>query len=173
MRIAVLLLCHEAPDVIARRLGSAFYRSPDVKVYIHHDRKSPHHDRAAFEAALPEGVQWQWLADALHCRWGEYSLVEATLRLMRAALADTGFAADHLLHASGTCRPIRPLASLQAFLRERPDVDFIQAHDISRSRWTKGGLERERFEWWFPFNFVTQHRWFELANRLQAMLGVR
>jgi hypothetical protein len=172
-KVAVLLLCHEAPELIARRLGSAFYRSRDVKVYIHHDRESPHHDRAAFEAALPGDVQWQWLDDAVHCRWGEYSLVDATLRLMRAALADPGFAPDHLLHASGSCRPIRPLASLQAFLRERPGVDFIQAHDISRSRWTKDGLERERFEWWFPFNFVTRHRWFEFANKLQRRLGVK
>jgi len=173
MKIAVLLLCHEAPALVARALGSAFYRSPDVKVYIHHDRKSPHHDRAAFEAALPAHLQWQWLDDALHCRWGEYSLVEATLRLMRAALADPAFIPDHLLHASGSCRPIRPLASLQAFLDARPGVDFIQAQDISRGRWTKDGLERERFEWWFPFNFVTQHRWFELSNRLQRRLGVR
>ena len=64
MKLAVLLLCHEAPEAIARRLGSAFYRSSDVKVYIHHDRRSPHHDRAAFEAALPAHLQWQWLADA-------------------------------------------------------------------------------------------------------------
>jgi hypothetical protein len=173
VRVAILLLCHEAPGDIARRLDTAFHRSPDVKVYIHHDRASPHHDRAAFAAALPAGVQWHWLEDALHCRWGEYSLVEATLRLMRAALADPGFAADHLLLASGSCRPIRPLASLQAFLRERPGIDFIQAHDISKSRWTKGGLEQERFEWWFPFNYQTQRRWFERATALQRRLGVR
>ena len=50
MRVAILLLCHEAPGDIARRLDTAFHRSPDVKVYIHHDRASPHHDRAAFAA---------------------------------------------------------------------------------------------------------------------------
>jgi hypothetical protein len=173
MKIAVLMLCHEAPAAIARRLGSAFYRSPDVKVYLHHDRKSPHHDRAAFAAALPADVQWQWLDDAVACRWGEYSLVEATLRLMRAALGDAAFAPDHLLHASGSCRPIRALATLQAFLREREGVDFIEAQDISRARWTKDGLERERFEWYFPFNYATHRRWFELFNRLQRRLGIR
>ncbi|HEY9025189.1 MAG TPA: beta-1,6-N-acetylglucosaminyltransferase, partial [Burkholderiaceae bacterium] len=114
MRIAVLLLCHEAPGAIAEALGSAFYRSPDVKVYLHHDLGSPHHERAAFEAAIPAHVQWQWLEDAVRGRWGEYTLVEATLRLMEASLADAAFGAQRLLLASGSCRPMRPLASLQA-----------------------------------------------------------
>ena len=173
MRIAVLLLAHESPALLARRLSSAFYRSPDVKVYLHHDRGSPHHDRAAFAAALPADLHWEWLVDAVRGRWGEYALVEATVRLFEAALADRAFAAERFLLASGSCRPIRPLASLQAFLRERPDTDFIQAHDISLGRWTKDGLERERYEWYFPFNYQTHRAWFERANRLQRRLRVR
>jgi hypothetical protein len=173
MRLAILLMCHEPPGVIAARLSSAFYRSPDVKVYLHHDLGSRHRDRAAFEAAIPAHVQWEWLPDAVRARWGEYALVEATLRLMEAAIGDAAFAADYLLLASGSCRPIRPLASLQAYLRERPDTDFIQAHDISASRWTKGGLERERFEYFFPFNFQTHRWWFERTTALQRLLRVR
>lgn len=173
MRIAILLLCHEAPAIIAARLASPFYRGAGVKVYIHHDRASPHHDRAAFAQQIPAEVQWQWLDDAVHCEWGEYSLVDATLRLMKAALTDPGFAADYLLLTSGSCQPIRPLASLQEFLRRRQGIDFIQAHDISRSRWVKDGLEEERLRWYFPFNFITQRRWFERACALQRRLGVR
>ena len=173
MRLAILLMCHESPGAIAARLGSAFYRSPDVKVYLHHDLGSRHRDRAAFEAAIPAHVQWQWLSDAVRARWGEYALVEATLRLMEAALRDTAFGADHLILLSGSCRPIRPLASLQAYLAERPATDFIQAHDISVSRWTKGGLEQERFEYFFPFNFQTHRWWFERTTALQRRLRVR
>ena len=173
MRLAILLMCHEAPGVIAARLSSAFYRSPDVKVYLHHDLGSRHRDRAAFEAAIPAHVQWQWLPDAVRARWGEYALVEATLRLMEAALGDTAFAADRLLLASGSCRPIRPLASLQAYLDERRGLDFIQAHDISASRWTKGGLEQERFEYFFPFNYQSHRWWFERTTALQRLLRVR
>ncbi len=177
MKIAVMVLCHEAPAVVARHLASAFYRSVDVKVWLHHDLGSAHHDRAAFEAALAPlvaaGLQWQWIADAVRGRWGEYTLVDATLRLMAAALADAAFGAEHLLLASGSCRPVRPLASLQAFLRERPDLDFIQAHDIARSRWTKDGLEEERFQYYFPFNYQTQRIRFERTTALQRRLGVR
>src|SRR4051812_45989808 len=111
VRIAVLLLAHESAADVAKRLSSAFYASPDVKVYLHHDPGSPHHDRAAFEAAIAPHVRWQWLPDGVRGRWGEWALVDATLRLMAAALADTGFAPDRLLLASGSCRPIRPLAS--------------------------------------------------------------
>ena len=173
MKLAVLLLCHEPAATIARRLGSAFYRSPEVKVYLHHDRASPHHDRAAFEAALPGSVQWQWLQDATACRWGDWSLVEATLLLARAALTDPDFACDRLLLASGSCRPIRPWASLRRFLVERAGIEFIEAHDLDQGRWTRDGLERERFEYWFPFNYQSQRRRFELATALQRRLGVR
>jgi len=169
----VLVLAHEAPAVVARRLASRFYDSPEVKVYLHHDCASPHHDRAAFEAAIPTHVRWQWLPDAVEGRWGEWSLVEGTLRLVEAALADADFAPERLLLASGSCRPIRPLASLQAYLRERPTLDFIEAHDIALGRWVKGGLERERFEWFFPFNYQTRRAWFERATALQRALGLR
>ncbi|HEX4511301.1 MAG TPA: beta-1,6-N-acetylglucosaminyltransferase, partial [Burkholderiaceae bacterium] len=173
MKLAVLLLCHESPALIARRLDSAFYRSPHVKVYLHHDRASPHHDRAAFEAAMPGGLQWHWLDDAVRARWGAYSLVEATLRLARAALGDAAFGCDRLLLASGTCRPLHSFATLDAFLEARPGIEFIQAHDLSTGRWTKGGLEEERFEFYFPFNYATQRRRFELFTALQRRLGVR
>lgn len=173
MRLAILLMCHEPAALVGRRLASAFYRSPDVKVYLHHDRASPHHDRAAFEAALPADLQWHWLADPVHARWGEYSLVEASLRLARAALADPAFTCDRLLLASASCRPMRPLASLRAYLDSRPGIEFIQAHDLATGRWTKGGLEHERFEYFFPFNYATQRRRFELFTALQRRLGVR
>src|SRR5205085_1784291 len=36
-----------------------------------------------------------------------------------------------------------------------------------------GGLEQERFEYFFPFNFQTRRAWFERATALQRALGVR
>lgn len=173
MKIAVLLLCHEAPAVLADYLASPFFRHPDVKVYLHHDGRHPASVLPALRAAVPEGVACQVLDDRVPVAWGEASIVEATRRLMGAALADPAFGAQRLLLASASCHPVRPVSSLQRFLSARPDTEFIQAHDISRGRWVDDGLEEERFRWFFPFNFVTQRRRFEFATRWQRRLHVR
>lgn len=172
-KVAILLLCHEAPAQVARALMSPFFASLDVKVYLHYDARRSAAERDALAGALPPGLQHAFVAERVACGWGDYSLVEATHRLLRAATEDAGFQADYLVLLSASCVPIRPLASLQEFLRRRNGIDFIQAVDVTRRSWVKGGLEKERFELRFPFNFKT-HRWlFERFTALQRRLGIR
>ncbi|WP_374674453.1 beta-1,6-N-acetylglucosaminyltransferase [Ideonella sp.] len=173
MKIAVLMLCHEAPARLAPRLASPFYRSDDVRLYIHYDARRGADELGQLERLVPEGVAARLLPDRVACGWGDYSLVEATHRLMKAALADDGFAADYLVLVSGSCTPVRPLASLQAYLRRRRGMDFIQAVDVQHRSWVKGGLEQERYQYWFPFNFRTHRAWFERTTRWQRRLGIR
>jgi len=173
MKIAVLLLCHEAPAVLAAYLASPFFRHPDVKVWLHYDGRQGDAAFAQVRAAVPEGVACELLENRVVVAWGEHSIVEATRRLMVAALADESFGAERLLLASASCHPVRPVSSLQRFLAERPGTEFIQAHDISRGRWINDGLEEERFRWFFPFNFATQRGLFEFATRWQRRLHVR
>lgn len=172
MKIAVLLLCHEPPTQIAQRLASPFFASADVKVYLHYDGKRKDSDLARLQALIPDGVSCDLLTQRVACAWGEYSLVEATHRLMRRAVSDEQFQPDYLLLMSGSCMPIRPLRSLQEFLRRRQGIDFIQAVDISHRKWVKDGLERERYQFYFPFNFQRQRKLFERATDWQRRLGI-
>jgi hypothetical protein len=158
---------------VARALASPFFASPDVKVYLHYDARRSAAERDALAGALPPGLQHAFVAERVACGWGDYSLVEATHRLLRAATEDAGYQADHLVLLSASCVPIRPLASLQEFLRRRDGIDFIQAVDVTRRSWVKGGLEKERFELRFPFNFKTHRRLFESFTALQRRLGIR
>ncbi len=173
MKLAVLLLCHEAPELLAGRLSLSFYRDADVKVYIHYDARRPAFDFNTLRNVLPADLQCSLLTSRVACRWGEYSLVEATRRLMQVALSDSEFTPDYLLLTSGSCVPIRPLSSLQAYLRRRRGIDFIQAHDIVQGRWVNDGLEAERFAYYFPFNFITQRKLFERATAWQQRMGVK
>jgi len=172
-KLAVLMLCHESPAQVAGALASPFFASPDVKIYLHYDARRSAGERDALADALPPGLQHAFVADRVACSWGDYSLVEATHRLLRAATEDAGFQPDYLVLLSASCVPIRPLGSLQEFLRRREGIDFIQAVDISRRGWVKGGLEKERFELHFPFNFKTQRWLFERFTALQRRLGIR
>lgn len=173
MKLAILLLCHEPPEVVASRLASPFFAHPELKVYLHYDAARSPEELAALQAAVPPTVQHAFVADRVHCQWGDYSLVEATHRMAQLALADEGFAFDYAALISASCIPIRPLSSLQEFLRRRQGMDFIQAVDVERRQWVKGGLEKERFQFYFPFSFK-RHRWlFERTTALQALLRVR
>jgi Core-2/I-Branching enzyme len=172
-KIAIVLLCHEAPRQVAKRLAAPFFQSGDVKVYIHYDAQRPLAKLEELKKALPPELQCQVLDDRVKCKWGEYSLVEATHRLMQAALADPGFDATHLVLMSASCVPIRPLSSLQAYLQSRPGIDFIQAQDISQKRWVKDGLEAERYQYYFPFNYITQKSLFERFTALQRDMKIR
>ncbi|MFZ5550265.1 MAG: beta-1,6-N-acetylglucosaminyltransferase [Pseudomonadota bacterium] len=173
MKLAILLLCHEPADVVASRLASPFFAHPDVKVYLHYDAARSAEELAALKAAVPPAVQHAFVAQRVHCEWGDYSLVEATHRMMRLALSDEAFGFDYAALISASCIPIRPLSSLQEFLRRRRGLDFIQAVDVERRKWVKGGLEKERFQFYFPFSFK-KHRWlFERCTALQALLRVR
>jgi hypothetical protein len=172
-RVAVLLLCHESPEMVARALRSPFFVHRDLKVYIHYDGRRSEAERDRLASLVPGVVQHAFLTERTACAWGDYSLVEATHRLMRAAIADPAFQADHLVLVSASCVPIRPLSSLQEFLRRRQGIDFIQAVDVSRRRWVRGGLEKERYEFRFPFNYQSQRWAFERFTALQRVLGLR
>lgn len=172
-RLALLLLCHESPASVARRLAMPFFRHPDVTTYVHYDGHRPASQRDELRRLLPTDGRFVVLNDPVRCRWGDHTLVEATRRLMQTALADEEGACTHLILLSGSCAPYRPVSSLQAFLAERPQRDFIEAHDISQGRWVKGGLERERYEMYFPFNYRTQRRLFEWATARQREFRIR
>ena len=172
MKLAVLLLCLEPPEQLALRISSPFYRNAEVKLYIHYDAQRSAAELKRLKSMVPEWLRVRYVKNRVHCRWGEYSLVEATHRLLRSAIEDPDFEPDYLALISGSCMPIRPFASFQEFLRRRQGIDFIQAVDISQRSWVRGGLERERFEYHFPFNFQT-HRWaFEKYMLVQRRLGL-
>jgi hypothetical protein len=172
-RVAILLLCHEPAARVAQALRSPFFADPQIKVYVHYDGRRTPAERDELARQIPSGVQHAFVPERVPCAWGDYSLVDATHRLLRVATEDPVFRADHLMLVSASCVPLRPLRSLQEFLRRRAGIDFIQAVDITQRSWVKGGLEKERFEFRFPFNFVT-HRWlFERFTALQRRLRLR
>jgi len=172
-RLALLMLCHESPAVVARRLSAPFFRHPEVATYIHYDGARSAAQRAELQRLLPADGRFRFVDEPLECRWGDHTLVEATRRLMAAALADAEFSAENLVLLSASCVPYRPVASLQAFLRRSPGTEFIQAQDLRHGRWIQDGLESERFEYYFPFNYRTHRRWFEWATDRQREFRVR
>lgn len=118
MNIAYLILAHDQPAHLRELIGRL--SSPDSHFYVHIDRKS----RLA-DFNLPDDPRIHILQDRVRVFWGDYSQVEAILRLMRAALADSGFSAQRLVLLSGADYPVHNNADIHAHFQSHADCEFI------------------------------------------------
>ncbi|AXC51025.1 glycosyl transferase [Paracoccus suum] len=149
------MLCHEKMPVAARMARR--WHQGGAAVAIHTDRKIGPQIMAEFRAHLVDLPNIHHVEHRRDCEWGMFSLVEATLDAAAQLLAlhpDV----THVLLASGSCLPLRPIADLRAYLALDPRRDYIEsvtAHDVG---WTVGGLNEERFTLRFPFSW-RKRRW--------------
>jgi hypothetical protein len=169
MTLGVVMLCHAALERAAQLARHwALHGCP---VVIHVDARTSQ-------------VQFDGLKSALHdlpdirfsrrspCEWGSFGIVQATLDAATKMLADFP-TVSHILLASGSCLPIRPVAALQAHLAQHPDTDFIESVTTADVGWTVGGLSEERFTLRFPFSWKRQRRLFDDYVKLQRFLRFR
>jgi len=97
MSTAHLLLCHTPPH----HLSLMAQRAPQHHFYVHYDAKSDA-GGIAFLNGLPNVSV---LRQRIDVRWGGFSMIEATLALMQAALAQPQHQYFHLM--SGDCLPLQ------------------------------------------------------------------
>ena len=108
MNVAYLVLAHNNPGVLERAVATL--SSDDCDFFIHIDRKS---DLSQFSAIRGENVHFS--EDRLPLYWGEFSLVQATLLLLRGALASRR-TPDYCVLMSGTDFPLRSGRYIEEFL---------------------------------------------------------
>lgn len=164
MTFGVVILAHRDLHRVAELVS--FLCDQNVPVALHIDRTTdvPMHLQQAFETL--DGLT---LLPRRRCRWGGWSLVEATFDGTRHLL-DRHKHVDHVALLSGSCVPVRPIEDLRAFLRAKPNHDFIQSVRADAADWVVDGLQEERFHYRFPVSFRSQRRLFDLLTRIQKRL---
>ncbi len=170
MKLGVLILAHDNPANTAR-LAKLLLDS-DCSVCLHYDLKGG--DAPLKEIKQHLGSLWKQLilAKRVRVKWGEWSIVEATLNGL-AALLGSGQELDYVHLMSGADYPIRPIPEFRAFLERHNGVDFIESHAISRRQWVKDGLSRERYQYRHFFNFKTHPKLFHWSWKAQSFLKIR
>lgn len=141
MQIAYLILAHASPEQLGRltrRLAT-----PDVRFYLHIDANSTPATFAAMQAEIVHcGAPAIWIARQ-PCHWGGFSLVDATLQLIKAALAD---GCDWLILLSGQDYPLQSNTSIAEKLADMNKAGFIDLRDPAcfevRYRYEAFHLER-------------------------------
>ena len=169
VKMGVIMLCHAALDRAAQL--AQHWAMHGCPVVVHVDARTPQAQFDTLRAALKDLPDIRFIG-RFACEWGTFGIVEATLVAADRMLADFPDV-SHVLLASGSCLPIKPVRALQAHLAAHPITDFIESVTTADVGWTIGGLNEERFTLRFPFSWKRQRRLFDSYVALQRKLGFR
>jgi len=123
--IAFLILAHTDPVHFGRLCRALDHRS---QIFVHLDAKTD--IRPFLDQNLPDSVHL--IENRVQVSWAAYSQVEATLRLMQAALA-SGHDFSHFVMLSGLDYPIKPIAQLHTLLKNNSGKELIRFLDAAVS----------------------------------------
>ncbi|MEE3072193.1 MAG: beta-1,6-N-acetylglucosaminyltransferase, partial [Pseudomonadota bacterium] len=167
-RIAFILLCHKDPEAIiaqAQRLTAV-----GDYIAIHFDARAKPEHYAAIREALADNPNVAFAKKRIKCGWGEWSLVEASLYAVEAAL-DAFPRATHFYMLSGDCMSVKSAEYAHDYL-DRNDADFIESFDFFESDWIKTGIKEERLIYRHWFNERNNKWLFYKSLEVQQRLGL-
>lgn len=130
-RTAFLVLAHDDPALLNRLAD----RLAPNDLFLHLDRRS-----AITPGDLAGLDRVNLVADPIATYWADFSLVEASLRLIETALKAGQY--DHLVLISGHCYPIRPVSEFTAMLAAHPRENFLQLVEIRANSFLHGRIAR-------------------------------
>lgn len=169
MKLGFIVLAHQDMHRVKQLVRHLSTESSAVAVHI--DRHAASAEFTALQDALAD-CRNVVFSRRIHCEWGRFSLVQATLDAAQALL-DAAPDLDHIMLISGSCLPIRPIRQLRRYLGRNKKTDFIESVSVENNFWVKDGLNEERFTLYFPFSWRKQRRLFDRFVNLQRWLGVR
>lgn len=169
MKIAFALLADKKPQLVERLVTNLV--SAGHVVALHYDQKSPD---AQFDYLVRnlKGCDQVRFAQRVRVRWGEWSIVAASLNCLETIQA-AGWEPDYVYLASGMDYPIRPSGELVAFLDRNRGKEFIESVPADGPNWVKTGPQKERYQYRFYFNWREQRYRFEVLFALQKFLGLK
>ncbi len=165
-KIAFILLCHKNPDAVIQQ-AQQLTDAGDCMA-IHFDGRASDADYRRITAALRGNPRVAFAKTRVKCGWGAWSLVQATLNAVEAAVE----AFDHATHfymVSGDCAAIKSAHYAHEKL-DGEDVDYIESFDYFESDWIKTGMKEERLIYRHVFNERTQKTLFYTSMDLQKKL---
>tara|TARA_R110002110_G_scaffold171307_1_gene373621 strand:- start:70 stop:1707 length:1638 start_codon:yes stop_codon:yes gene_type:complete len=167
-KIAYILLCHKDPVAIIRQ-AERLTAAGDY-MSIHFDASAKPADFKQIQTALEDNHNVTFASKRIKCGWGEWSLVQATLHALTAAV-DAFPRATHFYMLSGDCMAIKSAEYTHQFLDDN-DADFIESYDYFESDWIKTGWKEERLIYRHWFNERTQKKLFYWMFEFQKRMGL-
>ncbi len=161
MPIAHLILAHKDVDQIERLVN--VLQSPGHHFFIHLDARASCFPQALARFANAGDVTL--VQPRVRCRWGHFSLVEATLRCLRSMQA-SGRSFDHVNLISGQDYPLKSPADMERFLARNPERQFINFFPLHETnQWTTHGGAFQSLRRIENLHIAFRSRWLHLPIR--------
>lgn len=168
-KIAFILLCHKDPDAIIRQAESLTAAGDCMS--IHFDARAPKAQFEKIRAALKDNPNVVFARRRVKCGWGEWSLVDATLQAVEAAV-EAFPRATHFYMVSGDCMAIKSARYAHELL-DSAEADYIESFDFFDSDWIRTGIKEERLTYRFWVNERKHKRLFYGLLEAQKRLGLK
>ena len=140
MRIAYIILAHKLPEQLVRLVrkldtGTGWF-------LIHVDKQTDHATYRKMREPLG-ALQNVHFLERHACHYGDYSILEATLKGIRKIWA-LGLPFDYVVTLSGQDYPIKSTNHIQDFFEERKGQSFLEYFSLPDDHWKSenGGLDR-------------------------------
>jgi len=156
MKIAYLFLVHQNPRLLKRAIE--ILSTADSGFFVHLDRKT---DTAEFSGIGGENVFFS--AERIPVYWGEFSQVEATLLLMRQALANSA-KYERLVFLQGSDYPLRSGRYVREFMEKNQEAEFISLVRMPAPGYPLSKINKVRYPSSQPFR--------HFASKFLARLGL-
>lgn len=143
MSVAVILLAYDDPMQVRRLIGAL----SGLDIFLHCDGRSSARVCAEMTEGAPARLR---LLPRRPTGWGDWSILDAEFRGLRAALDAT--TAEHFVVASGSCYPLISVPDLQDDLAGWRDLSRFRLFPLPFSGWNTsrlrdGGLRRLRWRY--------------------------
>lgn len=121
MKHGFLILTHLAPVKILDQVKRM--QSGDHYFFIHFDKKQVLDTEDAAYKELVASANVHILSDRIGVQWGSFSIVAATIALMRAALKQKDIGYMHLM--SGECLHVKPMSYVHQYFEQHNGKEFL------------------------------------------------
>lgn len=169
MRLAFILLAHEKPELLRPLIKSILASGSDI--FVHYDKNSPYDLEGESRTwDLSEMNGEIFFAKSVRIKWGEWSIIQATLscfHLVGNALGEY----DYFILISGSCMPIKPIKVLKHFLM-KSGLDHIETVNSLKQRWVMEGIQNERWEQYHFLNWRDTPYLFSKVLKFQQSMGI-
>ena len=165
-KIAYILLCHKDPDAIIRQANRLTATGDFMAIHFDARANPAHYDK--IREALRGNPSVTFSQKRIKCGWGAWSLVQATLHAVEAAVQAFP-RATHFYMLSGDCMAIKTSDYVHEFL-DSVDANYIESFDFFASDWIKTGMKEDRLIYRHVFNERKNKALFEWSHNLQKKL---
>ncbi|MDB5157364.1 MAG: hypothetical protein JWR50_2071 [Mucilaginibacter sp.] len=149
MEIAYLIIAHKNIEQIATFINLVTRKNDRSFCFLHLDDNLGNGEYTDSIKKLIDTPNYQILENRVAISWGGFNMVEASLRLIKAAVSFSKKEFDYLALVSGADLPLKSNEFINDFLSQNSGNEYLQHFEVTPySHWSgNGGLDRTNFYW--------------------------